>query len=76
MKKLLLFAFLLIAGMTYGQDTKALWELGKITFYGVDFNKAKVFGATETPAEILVAPIVIKCSRTRAHSLVEIVILA
>jgi hypothetical protein len=53
MKKLLLFAFLLIAGMTYGQDTKALWELGKITFYGVDFNKAKVFGATETPAEFV-----------------------
>lgn len=48
MKKLLLFTFLFLAGLAYAQDKQGLKDSETLTFYGVDFSKAKTYGTTET----------------------------
>lgn len=55
MKKLLLFAFLFFAGLSYAQDKQGLIDSETLTFYGVDFSKAKVFGANESLSEFKAA---------------------
>lgn len=48
MKKLLLFTFLLFTGLTYAQNKQGLKDSETLTFYGVDFTKAKAYGAEES----------------------------
>lgn len=51
MKKVLLFAFLLLAGVSFAQDKQGLKDSKTFTFYGVDFSKAKAYGANESLLE-------------------------
>ncbi|MDR1202189.1 MAG: hypothetical protein LBL58_11270 [Tannerellaceae bacterium] len=55
MKKTVLLLFAACVSLvTYAQQ-KDLKEIGELTFFGIDFSLAKVYGATETPHEFLVA---------------------
>jgi hypothetical protein len=54
MKKTVLLLVVCVSMVTNAQQ-KDLKEIGELTFFGVDFSLAKVYGATETPHEFLVA---------------------
>ena len=48
MKKMLLFMCLLFTIVANAQEKTSLKEVEKLTFFGVDFSQARVFGADET----------------------------
>ena len=48
MKQLMVLAFLFLASLVNAQDKTSLKEIDKLTFFGVDFSMAKVYGADET----------------------------
>lgn len=48
MKQLMVLAFLFLAGLVNAQDKTSLKDIDKLTFFGVDFSMAKVYGADET----------------------------
>lgn len=48
MKKMMVLMCLLLAAFVNAQDNKSLKEIEELTFFGVDFSQAKVFGADET----------------------------
>ena len=53
MKKLILFLFLSTSLFCFGQGKSALKDIQSIKFYGVDYSQVKVFGADESPAQVL-----------------------
>ena len=48
MKKILLFAFLLIGTASFGQSKDALKNIKEVTFYGVDYSHVGIIGADES----------------------------
>lgn len=48
MKHLLVLLFLASSLLCFGQDKKDIQNLSPVTFYGVDFSQAKVFGAKDS----------------------------
>ena len=48
MKKMLVLMCLLFAVITNAQEKTSLKDVKELTFFGVDFSQAKVFGADET----------------------------
>ena len=48
MKQLMELAFLFLASLVNAQDKTSLKDIDKLTFFGVDFSMAKVYGADET----------------------------
>ena len=48
MKQLMVLAFLFLASLVNAQDKTSLKDIDKLTFFGVDFSMAKVYGADET----------------------------
>lgn len=48
MKQLMVLAFLFLASLVNAQDKASLKDIDKLTFFGVDFSMAKVYGADET----------------------------
>ena len=48
MKQLIVLAFLFLASLVNAQDKTSLKDIDKLTFFGVDFSMAKVYGADET----------------------------
>lgn len=55
MKKLILFLFLSISLVSFGQGNSATKDIQSIKFYGVDYSQVKVFGAKESPYEFKLA---------------------
>lgn len=55
MKKLITFLLLATSVVCFGQKKDFLKEVSGISFYGVDYSAAKVFGASETPVEFKIA---------------------
>lgn len=51
MKKTMLFLFLLFAGLANAQNETSLKDIDELTFFGVDFSLAKVYGASETASQ-------------------------
>lgn len=51
MKKMMMFMFLLLAGLVHAQDKSSLKDIDELTFFGVDFSMAKVYGAEESAAQ-------------------------
>ncbi|NCC09471.1 MAG: hypothetical protein EOM31_03035 [Bacteroidia bacterium] len=48
MKKLLVLFFLATSLVCFGQGKNSLNDISSVKFYGIDFSKAKVYGAAET----------------------------
>ncbi|WP_418550177.1 hypothetical protein [Parabacteroides goldsteinii] len=48
MKQLMVLAFLFLTSLVNAQDKTSLKDIDKLTFFGVDFSMAKVYGADET----------------------------
>ena len=48
MKQLMVLAFLFLASLVNAQDKTSLKDIDKLTFFGVVFSMAKVYGADET----------------------------
>lgn len=48
MKQLMVLAFLFLASLVNAQDKTSLKDIDKLTFFGVDFSMAKVYGTDET----------------------------
>ena len=48
MKKMMVLMCLLLTVFANAQEKKSLKEIGELTFLGVDFSQARVFGADET----------------------------
>ena len=48
MKQLRVLAFLFLTSLVNAQDKTRLKDIDKLTFFGVDFSMAKVYGADET----------------------------
>ena len=48
MKQLMVLMFLFLASLVNAQDKTNLKDIEKLTFFGVDFSMAKVYGADET----------------------------
>ena len=48
MKQLRVLAFLFLTSLVNAQDKTSLKDIDKLTFFGVDFSMAKVYGADET----------------------------
>lgn len=55
MRKLFTLFLLTTSIACFGQNKNFLKEVSSITFYGVNYSAAKVFGATETPEQFKVA---------------------
>jgi hypothetical protein len=55
MKKTVLLLLAACVSMITNAQQEDLKEIRELTFFGVDFSLAKVYGATETPREFLVA---------------------
>ena len=49
MKQLLVLLFLVSSMACFGQNKDALKDISSVTFYGIDFTRAKVYGAKEGP---------------------------
>lgn len=47
MKKLLVLLFLVSSIACFGQKQEALKDISNVTFYGIDFTQAKVYGSDE-----------------------------
>ena len=45
MKQLLVLLFLVSSMACFGQNKDALKDISSVTFYGIDFTRAKVYGA-------------------------------
>ncbi|MDU1890206.1 MAG: hypothetical protein E6767_05910 [Dysgonomonas sp.] len=54
-KTALVLGILLMSVFSYAQNKDVLKDIQKIRFYGVDFSKAKVYGAKETPSQFKIA---------------------
>lgn len=55
MKKMMLLMFLVLAGFAQAQEKTSLKEIDELTFFGVDFSMAKVFGAEESAEQFKTA---------------------
>lgn len=51
MKQLLVLLFLVSSMACFGQNKDALKDISSVTFYGIDFTRAKVYGAKEGPMQ-------------------------
>lgn len=49
MKQLLVLLFLVSSMACFGQNKDALKDISSVTFYGIDFTRAKVYGAKRRP---------------------------
>lgn len=54
-KTALILGILLVSVFSYAQNMDVLRDIKEIKFYGVDFSKAKVYGAKETPSQFKIA---------------------
>mgnify|MGYP001025923043 FL=1 len=51
MKQLLVLLFLVSSMACFGQNKDALKDISSVTFYGIDFTRAKVYGAKKGPMQ-------------------------
>ena len=56
MKQLLVLLFLVSSMACFGQNKDALKDISSVTFYGIDFTRAKVYGAKEGPMQFITEP--------------------